>query len=192
MVSKLTHVKSPLVLVCSKDVDKLLGGLNISWMTVHGANGISAHRSLRDETVVRYISLAKLLFTSHKSFPFSKKGKRNKSLSIAWSLYQVFWWNPTWNWSRINFCVYRTQVIFLTLTLAWRPRWIPAHGNTCEIKALEERQTTDIVLLRYSSTTFSIQFTQSRHSVVRKSWLKPVLLPRCWRITTVLVIFNVL
>ena len=30
MISKLTHVKSPLVLVCSKDVDKLLSGLNIS------------------------------------------------------------------------------------------------------------------------------------------------------------------
>ena len=82
MVSKLTHVKSPLVLVCSKDVDKLFSGLNIlndsPW-----SNGISAHRTLRDETEVRYISLAKLLFTSHKSFPFSKKGKRNKSLSIA-------------------------------------------------------------------------------------------------------------
>ena len=41
--------------------------------------------ALRDETVVIYKSLAKLLLTSncsHKSFPFSKRAKRNKSLSI--------------------------------------------------------------------------------------------------------------
>ena len=55
MASKLTRVKSLVVLVCSKGVEKLLGVLNICRMRAHGANGISAHRSLRDETVVMII-----------------------------------------------------------------------------------------------------------------------------------------
>ena len=80
MVSKLTHVKSPLVLVCSNGVDKLLSGLNISWMAAHGANGISAHRSLRDETVVIYIYLWQNYYSllsphiSHSRFRKRRKG----------------------------------------------------------------------------------------------------------------------
>ena len=129
MASKrITHVKSPLVLVCSKGVEKLFSGSNTSWVRAHCANGILAHRSLRDETVVINKSLAKVLFTSncsHKSFPFSREAKRNKSLSIRnIALSQVFWQNPKWNWSTINFCVHRTQLIFLTVTAqAWRPRY---------------------------------------------------------------------
>ena len=82
MASKrITHVKSPLVLVCSKGVEKLFSGSNTSWVRAHCANGISAHRSLRDETVVINISLAKVLFTSncsHKSFPFSREAKKEQ------------------------------------------------------------------------------------------------------------------
>ena len=58
------------------------------------------------------------------------------------------------------------------------------------MEALEERQTTDIVFLRYSSTTLSIQFTHSRHSIARTSWynrfssLAVDLLPRYWSFLT--------
>ena len=88
MDSNLTDLKSPLVLVCSKGVDKLLSGLNICGL---GAHGPVAYQpiSLCDETAVMYVSLAKFLpisICSHRTFPFSKKTKRNKSLTITPSL----------------------------------------------------------------------------------------------------------
>ena len=46
----------------------------------------------------------------------------------------------------------------------------PSFAGTCEIRALVERQTADVVPLRYTSTKLSIQFTQLRHSKVKKSW----------------------
>ena len=132
MASKrLTHVKSPLVLVYSKGVEKLLSGLNVSWMRAHCANGISAHRSLRDETVVIYIyiSLAKLSFTSissHKSFPFSKKAKRNKSLSIVRLYLSInsFGKIPREidHQSTPAFLELKWS-FFKTVTMVWRPRY---------------------------------------------------------------------
>ena len=88
MDSNLTDIKSPLVLVRSKGVDKLLSGLNICGL---GAHGPVAYQPipLRDETAAMYESLAKFLPTSicsHRTFPFSKKAKRNKSLTITPSL----------------------------------------------------------------------------------------------------------
>ena len=81
MASKrITHVKSPLVLVCSKGVEKLFSGSNTSGVRAHCANGISAHRSLRDETVVINISLAEVYYSlqtaliSHSRFQERQKG----------------------------------------------------------------------------------------------------------------------
>ena len=88
MDSNLTDIKSPLVLVRSKGVDKLLSGLNICGL---GAHGPVAYQpiSLRDETAAMYVSLAKFLPISicpHRTFPFLEKAKRNKSLTITQSL----------------------------------------------------------------------------------------------------------
>ena len=85
MASKrITHVKSAVVLVCSKGVGKLLRGSNISWMRAHCANGILAHRSLRDETVVIYISLENYYSLqtapiSHSRFQERRKGREQVS-----------------------------------------------------------------------------------------------------------------
>ena len=86
MASKrITHVKSPLVLVCSKDVEKLFSGSSTSWVRAHCANGISAHRSLRDEIVVINISLAKVYYSlqtapiSHSRFQERRKGREQVS-----------------------------------------------------------------------------------------------------------------
>ena len=46
----------------------------------------------------------------------------------------------------------------------------PSFAGTCEIRALVERQTADVVPLRYTSTKLSIQFTQPHYSKVKKSW----------------------
>ena len=80
MGSNLTDIKSPLVLVCSKGVDKLLSGLNICGL---GAHGPVAYQpiSLRDETAAMYVSLAKFLpisICSHRTFPVFEKSEKEQ------------------------------------------------------------------------------------------------------------------
>ena len=87
MASNLTDIKSPLVLVRSfKRCRQIAQWFKHLWTGSPWSHGISAHISLRDETAAIYVSLAKFSSTSpcsHRTFPFSKKAKRNKSLTIA-------------------------------------------------------------------------------------------------------------
>ena len=46
----------------------------------------------------------------------------------------------------------------------------PSFAGTCEIRALVERQTGDVVPLRYTSTKLSIHFTEPHYCKVKKSW----------------------
>ena len=81
MASNLTDIKSPLVLVRSKGVDKLLSGLNICGL---GAHGPVAYQpiSLRDETAAMYVSLAKFYPFQSAHVGHSRFRKKRKGTSL--------------------------------------------------------------------------------------------------------------
>ena len=86
-------IKTPLVLICSKEVDKLRSGLKICWLRkpmvpmacqpISSWSG-SSNINISGKTIIHFNLHTKLI-------PFFKRAKRSKSLTIAPSPWRISW-----------------------------------------------------------------------------------------------------